>query len=351
MAVAWSLGAEAIIVGGARMRRQRPKSAYAAWSMPTGVFLFSDIEGSTRRWLADPEAMSAALAAHDETLLGLHAVGGRRRRQAHRGRPRRPLRFGGGGGGRRGRRTTPPGQARGRRDLPGSLRVRMAVHAGDAEPRGDDWFGPALNRCTRSLSVGHGGQVLVSDAARALCADRLPLGLGFVDFGLHRLRDLVDLEHVWQLARTGCRRLSAAAQCRRLPWEPATPAHELRRARRGDRLARRGGGGASPRHDLRTGREREEAPALELGEAVAHGFPGGVWLVELAALERGDGGVDAVLAALGANVVVDVLRRAGPRRPGRPPRTVLLDNANTYSRASSTWSRTCCERRRRCGSW
>ncbi len=38
---------------------------------PSGVvtFLFTDIEGSTRRWEADADAMRAALAAHDEVLL------------------------------------------------------------------------------------------------------------------------------------------------------------------------------------------------------------------------------------------------------------------------------------------
>lgn len=37
---------------------------------PSGVvtFLFTDVEGSTRRWEADAEAMRAALAAHDEVL-------------------------------------------------------------------------------------------------------------------------------------------------------------------------------------------------------------------------------------------------------------------------------------------
>ena len=37
---------------------------------PSGVvtFLFTDIEGSTRRWEADADAMRVALAAHDEVL-------------------------------------------------------------------------------------------------------------------------------------------------------------------------------------------------------------------------------------------------------------------------------------------
>ena len=37
---------------------------------PSGVvtFLFTDIEGSTRRWEADPKGMRAALADHDEVV-------------------------------------------------------------------------------------------------------------------------------------------------------------------------------------------------------------------------------------------------------------------------------------------
>ena len=37
---------------------------------PSGVvtFLFTDVEGSTRRWEADADGMRAALAAHDEVL-------------------------------------------------------------------------------------------------------------------------------------------------------------------------------------------------------------------------------------------------------------------------------------------
>ena len=46
---------------------------------PSGVvtFLFTDIEGSTRRWEADAAAMRSALAAHDEVLRGvIEAHGG-----------------------------------------------------------------------------------------------------------------------------------------------------------------------------------------------------------------------------------------------------------------------------------
>ena len=46
---------------------------------PSGVvtFLFTDIEGSTRRWEADADAMRAALLAHDEVLrTAIEAHGG-----------------------------------------------------------------------------------------------------------------------------------------------------------------------------------------------------------------------------------------------------------------------------------
>ena len=46
---------------------------------PSGVvtFLFTDVEGSTRRWEADADAMRVALAAHDEVLRSaIEAHGG-----------------------------------------------------------------------------------------------------------------------------------------------------------------------------------------------------------------------------------------------------------------------------------
>ena len=41
-------------------------------SAPSGVvtFLFTDVEGSTRRWETDADGMRVALAAHDEVLHG-----------------------------------------------------------------------------------------------------------------------------------------------------------------------------------------------------------------------------------------------------------------------------------------
>ena len=46
---------------------------------PSGVvtFLFTDVEGSTRRWEADADGMRSALAAHDKVLrAAIEACGG-----------------------------------------------------------------------------------------------------------------------------------------------------------------------------------------------------------------------------------------------------------------------------------
>jgi hypothetical protein len=88
----------------------------------------------------------------------------------------------------------------------GPLRVRMAVHVGEAAPSGDnraDYLAPALNRLARLLSAGYGGQALLTDVARALVVGTLPEGATLRDLGRHRLRDLLEAEQVWQLSIPG----------------------------------------------------------------------------------------------------------------------------------------------------
>ncbi len=81
----------------------------------------------------------------------------------------------------------------------GPLRVRMAFHVGTAETRDGDYFGPALNRVARILSIGHGGQVICSAVAADLARDRLGASIELVDLGSHRLRDIDRPEQVYQL--------------------------------------------------------------------------------------------------------------------------------------------------------
>src|SRR5215211_3841219 len=129
----------------------------------TLTFLFTDLEGSTRRWEQAPDAMKAALERHD-AILGA-AVAGSNGQVV---------------------KTTGDGMmavfasaadavracVAAQRDLAdepwgelGALRVRMALHAGEAATRTGDYFGPVVNRTARIMAVGHGGQVLLSEAA------------------------------------------------------------------------------------------------------------------------------------------------------------------------------------------
>src|SRR5262249_12002918 len=71
---------------------------------------------------------------------------------------------------------------------------------GEARLRDEgNYFGETVIRCARLRSIGHGGQVLVSDATAGLVADRLPAPLELTDLGTHRLKDLSRPERVWQL--------------------------------------------------------------------------------------------------------------------------------------------------------
>ncbi len=74
------------------------------------------------------------------------------------------------------------------------LRVRMGLHLGETEERGGDYFGPTVDTCARIESAGHGGQILVSGAVRAV-VDRDELS----ELGSHRLRDVPDDIHLFQV--------------------------------------------------------------------------------------------------------------------------------------------------------
>jgi predicted ATPase len=87
--------------------------------------------------------------------------------------------------------------------FPVRLKVRQGLHTGEANARDDDYFGPAVNRAARLMSVAHGGQIVVSQAAADVARDGLRDGFGLVDLGEHRLRDLSRPERVFQVAAAG----------------------------------------------------------------------------------------------------------------------------------------------------
>lgn len=78
------------------------------------------------------------------------------------------------------------------------LKVQIAINTGQAELRGGRYYGEALYRCAGLMAIGHGGQILLTQAS-ADKAVSLPAGCKLVDLGVHRLRDLERPEHVHQL--------------------------------------------------------------------------------------------------------------------------------------------------------
>jgi class 3 adenylate cyclase len=78
-------------------------------------------------------------------------------------------------------------------------RVRMALHAGTAEPHDGDYLAGCLNRLARLTDAAHGGQILLSQTVGGLAGEALPAGVGLRPLGEYRLRDILQPEEVFQL--------------------------------------------------------------------------------------------------------------------------------------------------------
>jgi predicted ATPase/class 3 adenylate cyclase len=85
------------------------------------------------------------------------------------------------------------------------LRVRMGLHTGEGVLSGDDYVGIDVNRAARISDAAHGGQVILSDATRGLVARHLPEGVSLRDLGEHRLKDILQPEHLYDLVIEGLR--------------------------------------------------------------------------------------------------------------------------------------------------
>ena len=261
----------------------------------TVTFLFTDIEGSTRLWEENRATMSEALARHDQMLQT--AV------EAHQG-----VVFSTGGDGLAAAFQRAPDAVGAALDAQRQLQseswdpplsVRMAVHTGDVEKRDGDYFGPPLNRCARLMSSGHGGQVLCSGVTSSLVADRLPEESALRDLGSHRLRDLSEPEHVFQLEHPALRGAfpplrSLDSYRGNLPTQPTafvgreTQVSEVAKVLDEARMVTLCGVGGVGKTRL----------ALQVGAHVLPQFPDGVWLVELAGIGTSDAVDETVASAL-----------------------------------------------------
>jgi len=258
----------------------------SAPAAPSGVvtFLFTDVEGSTRRWEADADGMRVALAAHDEVLRqAIEAHGGWLFKHTGDGvcaafaSPRSAV--------------DAAVAAQQALELP----VRMGIATGEAELRDGDYFGAALNRVARVMAAGHGGQVLLTDSTAGLLS-----GVDLMDLGSRRLRDLPAPVQVFQVQADGLR--TDFPPLRALDVGPGNlrpaatsfigreyEAGEVQAAVKAHRLVTLTGVGGVGKTRL----------AREVAGRLVDEFPDGVWFFELAAVKDPAAVPDAVAAVLG----------------------------------------------------
>jgi predicted ATPase/class 3 adenylate cyclase len=262
---------------------QHSGSSPSARPSGTVTFLFSDIEGSTARWEGTRDAMSSAVARHE--LVMRHAI------ESNNGYV-----FGTAGDAFCAVFDRPLNAALAaiqcQRSLAaedfsqvGGLRVRMALHTGTADERDGDYFGPAVNRVARLLSIGHGAQTLVSATTSELIEEELPADAALRDLGEHRLKDLSRAERVYQLSVRGLP--DSFPQLRSLDEFPNNlplqltsfvgrehDVMEIKRLLSENRLVTLVGSGG-------VGKTR---CAIQVGAELLEDFRGGVWLAELASI-------------------------------------------------------------------
>jgi predicted ATPase len=180
------------------------------------------------------------------------------------------------------------------------VRVRMAVHAGQADERDGDYFGQVLNRCGRLRDAAHGGQLLVSQNVKELLSEEAGGKIDLIDLGEHRLRDLERPQWIYQV---GHPELTASFPPLRTLTKATTnfpiqltsfvgrdqELEEVAKLARGSRLVTLTGVGGSGKTRL----------AMQVAAAMASEFKDGVWLVDLAPIAEPELVVQQVAAVFG----------------------------------------------------
>ena len=282
-------------------------------SHPALVFLFADIEGSTRLWEQQPDAMAAALAQHD--ALARSAVAAWRGQWVKGTGDGLHAAFIDAGDALAAvlqlQRALADAAAAG--GLP--LALRCGLHAGPGEARDNDWFGPEVNRAARIMAAAHGGQMLVSQVVAQQLQTVLPAGVQLRALGAARLKDLARPEHLWQVLAPPLR--TDFPPLRGLDATPNNLAQQLNRfiGRETVLPALRA---LLAEHRLvtllGTGGIGKSRLAVQLAADLLDAHPDGVWFVELAPLDDGQRLPQAVASVLGVKeepgrTLDDALRR------------------------------------------
>jgi len=182
------------------------------------------------------------------------------------------------------------------------LHVRIGIHSGEVNRTSlGTYVGLALHQAARICAAAHGGQVVVSETTRSMTGAAAGEGIGFSDLGHHRLKDLPDPLHLFQLAhpelRTDFPRLRSDAAPGNLPRQITTFVGREREVA----AARQALADGSPLVTLTgPGGAGKTRLALEVAAEIVDTFPHGAWIVELAALIE----PDAVAQAISSTIAV-----------------------------------------------
>jgi WD40 repeat protein/class 3 adenylate cyclase len=159
------------------------------------VFFFTDIEGSTRLWEEHTDEMGAVIVRHDAILQQqISQSGGQFTKHTGDGvfavfEGGQPL--------------TCALEAQVQFAAVdwgaiGELRIRIGLHAGEAELlHAGDYFGPAVNCTARVMSAGWGGQILFTPEVSSVSP--LPTQAALRDLGQHLLKDVSAAQQIYQL--------------------------------------------------------------------------------------------------------------------------------------------------------
>lgn len=163
--------------------------------LPSGVvtFLLTDIEGSTARWEAEPELMTAALVRHDEVVReAIEAWGGTLVKSKGEGDSTFSVFEAADAA------ASAAMAIHVALEAAGPLRVRIGMHTGEAVERDGDYFGPTVNRAARLRAAAHGGQTICSSLTGRLVleGDR---SIALFDLGEHGLKDLARADRIIQI--------------------------------------------------------------------------------------------------------------------------------------------------------
>jgi predicted ATPase/class 3 adenylate cyclase len=184
--------------------------------------------------------------------------------------------------------------------LVGELRVRLALHCGSAEKMSGDYYGPTANRTARFMTLGWGGQILISDDLKQ--AGGLPEEASLADLGVHQVKDLPEPQQIWGLLHPGLK-FNRFPPLKSLSDSPHNlPSQPFDLVGRTQELATLSGLVAQPTRRLIVlrgpGGIGKSRLGLQAGWQALKKFKHGIWLVSLEGVEKASGAVARIGEAL-----------------------------------------------------